>query len=150
MDLCRRPSRRRPEAAAHYLPHDSSWLAFFVLGLCSHRVTCRCSLVHRGSRYSGGAPASICLRARCDSIRTQRSHSEGAIIFGGGRQQRRQEQSSCALAASRSKPRSLGGHHQLFLLRLRRVDFLQLVLPLSRQSTWTRFEGERLLFHAAL
>src|SRR5258706_9903168 len=48
------------------------------------------------------------------------------------------------------EPGSMGRNAQLLLLRLRRVDFLQLVLSLPQQSAWVGLESERLLLDVTL
>ena len=41
------------------------------------------------------------------------------------------------------------GHHQLFLLRVRGLDILQLVLYLPSPGSWTESEGQRVLRDAS-
>ena len=54
-----------------------------------------------------------------------------------------------AVVHNLAQQKCLGRHLQLFLLRLRRLDFLQLVLHLSRKSSRPESESQRLLRHAS-
>ncbi len=78
-------------------------------------------------------------------IQSGRTRSR-ATIAGSGEPR----EGSSALETSRAQSRGLGAYHQLFLLRICCLDLFQLVLSLSREGAWTRFEGQRFLFHAAL
>src|SRR3979411_377084 len=107
---------------------------------------CRLGLVCCRARHSRRTRSRFAVRARSNSFWPDSTEFAGRTTAT-----RREPFSNVDLMATNAaEQRGMGVDAQLFLLRVRRLDFFQLVLPVSRQSARTGLDSERLLFDVAL
>ncbi len=130
-------------AATHHVRDAPLGLAIFLLGLRAHRDRHRRRLVCNFARHARGTSPGF---SGASSAKIRAGLTFNAQSSPNNSKQHR----SPLVDHNPRKQRSSGTHIQLFLLRIRRVDFLQLVLQISRQRSRPQFEIERLLRGVAI
>src|SRR5206468_6629130 len=134
----RRGRRRSPFASADHLPDASLWLAHILLSICSARADRWRRLVSHRARFSRRAPKCFPRRAGIHPLRSD------------GKNFARRSSKAGPLEKCAYQQRSACRNPELFLLWIRRLDFLQLVLYLFGSSARPEPEGQRLLCHASV